>query len=530
MEVVLFLIMKKSFVYLFLIVTCCFTQQTFSHTHKVETSWPPVSLPPIKELPSLQPTSIVVTTNNSEAQLFFNYGLSALHAYAYLEAYRSFDRALRLDPKMTLGHWGKAYSFLGVGKTGPQLDKLISQALSGVEEISEIEKMYVWALAAYTRSDKAYIEALEKLLEKFPDELEAKLLLGFFMNDQYDHLGNPKGHQAYANTLLRPLLKQYPDHVGVHHAWIHAVESGQHPERAAYSTEVLRASNSSFGHIAHMPGHMAWSRQDYKEAVKYFRQAERVDLEYLKETGLSVNDYWSYLHNMSYLLVAEIESGDFVAARQSIERVTIKFNQVGTSSADSVWQKFQSDHVSRLFSRSGDWLSTNNLLENLEVDTIGHKIKQLHSSILSVLNIELKQTQKKHKDKAKSELVELSQQVETFGQNETFYQMLLFEARAVVSALNGDGKSSVASFRQALVSEQKIPYEEPPLRVRTVYETAGQTFCHFQLYDVAVSMYKEAIKLTKNNGHAIQGMISCLRAQGDSSKANQLEKKLNTIW
>jgi len=273
--------------------------QHHDHALKDSGAWPPVNIPPLESLPNFtqtQGTSITIESESQLAQKYFDYGLAALHGFAYLEAYRAFDRALSLDSDLAMGHWGKAYSMLGVGKTGERLDKIIKSATKDLEKLSDLEREYIKALVAYTRGDEDYIKALESLIERYPNELEAKLLLAFFMNDGYDKFGVPRGRQAYAKSILRPLLEKYPQHIGTHHYWIHATEGSKYPDRARASAHILEQDNSNFGHIVHMPGHIAWLSQDFQTAVKHFRAAEETDTGYMQKVGVGAVDYWPYLH------------------------------------------------------------------------------------------------------------------------------------------------------------------------------------------------------------------------------------------
>src|SRR6266550_5931844 len=45
-----------------------------------------------------------VTTSSKEAQAFYDQGLAYLHSYVWIEAARSFNEALRLDPKLAIAH------------------------------------------------------------------------------------------------------------------------------------------------------------------------------------------------------------------------------------------------------------------------------------------------------------------------------------------------------------------------------------------------------------------------------------------
>ncbi len=497
------------------------------HAHGSPEPWPLEQLPALTSTPAGQVTSIVLTTQHPPAQQFFDYGLSALHSFAYLEAYRAFAQALRVDPDLAMAHWGRAYSLLGAGKTGAVLDEIVSQAVDALGRVSDTERLYIKALAAYTRSDEDYIGALELLIERFPDELDGKLLLAAFLNDGYDRLGRPKGRQGYGKALLQPLLEAYPHHVGVHHYWVHANEGGAYPQRAAQSIGVLEQLNSPFGHIVHMPGHLAWLGGHYGIAVEHFRAAEAVDLAFLTMTRVGPDHYWSYLHNMAYLVVAELESGNSAAANAAVARVASVYASPRSAVRSPQWQRFQSRYASQVLLRAGQWHTAAELLEALSPEDAGHDIRLAHASAMSILNgpgaVE------EDAQDALAALAALTSGTPARKAN-PFYQMLWFEAQAVHQAFDGKGSDAVANFQQALGFEQQVPYEEPPIRVRTVYESAGQTFCHLRAYDAGIAMYKEAIALRAGNGYAIEALIRCLGDAGKAQEVRRYKRELNTVW
>ena len=54
------------------------------------------------------------TTSSDEALLFYLQGLNYLHGYAWIEAARSFNQAMRLDPDMAMAHWGLSRIYSGL--------------------------------------------------------------------------------------------------------------------------------------------------------------------------------------------------------------------------------------------------------------------------------------------------------------------------------------------------------------------------------------------------------------------------------
>src|SRR6185503_15199368 len=59
-------------------------------------------------------THEAVTTSSPEAQAFHDQGLAYLHSYVWIEAARSFNQALRLDPKLALSWVGLSRVYSGL--------------------------------------------------------------------------------------------------------------------------------------------------------------------------------------------------------------------------------------------------------------------------------------------------------------------------------------------------------------------------------------------------------------------------------
>src|SRR5579864_3118530 len=62
----------------------------------------------------LGPVHEKVTTSSLEAQKYYDQGLAYLHSYVWIEAARSFNQALRLDPKMAMACVGLSRTYSGL--------------------------------------------------------------------------------------------------------------------------------------------------------------------------------------------------------------------------------------------------------------------------------------------------------------------------------------------------------------------------------------------------------------------------------
>src|SRR5688572_32967645 len=103
-----------------------------------------------------------VTTNNPEAQKFFNQGLAYIYAFNHEEAVNSFKQAAKLDPQLAMAYWGVALAMgsnYNVPAGGPAL----------LEAYASLQKAIELAPKA-SEHDRAYINALSK---RYSKELQA---------------------------------------------------------------------------------------------------------------------------------------------------------------------------------------------------------------------------------------------------------------------------------------------------------------------------------------------------------------------
>src|SRR5688572_10609608 len=103
-----------------------------------------------------------VSTNNAEAQKFFNQGLAYVYGFNHYEAVRSFKQAAQLDPQLAMAYWGVALAMgsnYNVPADGPAL----------LEAYSNLQKAITLAPKA-SEQDRAYINALAK---RYSSDLQA---------------------------------------------------------------------------------------------------------------------------------------------------------------------------------------------------------------------------------------------------------------------------------------------------------------------------------------------------------------------
>jgi len=181
-----------------------------------------------------------VSTRVPLAQAWFDQGLSLLHLGWGPEARRSFAEAARLDPELAMAWWGLALTRGPGARFATARAEAMARALALSEGLPDVEQRYIVAASLLAEKGPsngrhAFVREMEGLVDRYPEDAEAKLLLAGFLADGYEPDGRPGQGQPYAQALLRELLRTHPDHAGVHFAWLCTMLPSPRPEAARES-------------------------------------------------------------------------------------------------------------------------------------------------------------------------------------------------------------------------------------------------------------------------------------------------------
>jgi tetratricopeptide (TPR) repeat protein len=283
---------------------------------------------PAKLMEGMGRIDFPITTNSPEAQKFFNQGVAQMHSFWFAEAERSFRQAAALDPEAPMPQWGIAMTAAGDFRPRFQLqdgdnrttpNPRARDAANRARELAaipgkatELERMYVDAVAARRMDgDDAFVKALRALVAKFSKEVEARsylalmIMKGFTLPDRKPR--TPETMEAVA--ILRDLMKEAPDHPGVHHYVIHGFEGSTFANEAWHSCERYAALVPNIPHALHMPGHIYSQTARWADAVKSFEAAAENERGYMRADSLYGSGH--HAHNVHYLATSYAFSGDY---------------------------------------------------------------------------------------------------------------------------------------------------------------------------------------------------------------------------
>jgi len=259
----------------------------------------------------------------------FERGVALLHSFGYEEAEEQFTDLAKRDPGCAMAHWGIALSLFHEIWERPE-DATLKRGQEQIEiarkigATTERERGYIEALGTfysdpskdhYLRQAAAYSDAMAKLYQRYPDDLEAGAfyalsLLASGSPDDTSHAANKK-----AVAVLTPLFRKQPDHPGLAHYIIHSCDE---PDLAGMGLDAARryaAIAPSSAHAVHMPSHIfarlgLW-QEDIEANLKSVALTEKSDAMYM---------HGHELHAMHFLLYAYLQTGEDAAARQVLEK------------------------------------------------------------------------------------------------------------------------------------------------------------------------------------------------------------------
>ena len=249
-------------------------------------------------MPGTGAVHIDITTENADAQRFFDQGLGQLHGFWYFESERSFRHAAMLDPDCAMAYWGMAMSNFSNDKRG---SGFIAEAVKRRDGCSLREQLHIDALNTYfttkgnekTKRQK-YILKLEDIIHQVPDDIEAKAFLALIQYTSNSH-GLPIVSRQSVDALMDQVLEVQPMHP-CHHYRIHLWDTNK-PERALVSASLCGQSAPGIAHMWHMPGHIYSRLKRYDDAVYQQEASARVDHAHMMRDRVLPCQIHNYAHN-----------------------------------------------------------------------------------------------------------------------------------------------------------------------------------------------------------------------------------------
>ncbi|RFF27485.1 MULTISPECIES: tetratricopeptide repeat protein [unclassified Wenzhouxiangella] len=493
-----------------------------------------------------------VTTDSPEAQRYFNQGLVLAFGFNHGEAHRSFTQAARIDPDCAMCWWGAAW-VLGPNintamdpEMVPEAWELLQKAEAAAEHASEREKAYIEALAQRygpepledrSSRDQAFSEAMGKVAEAWPDDLDAQVIYAEALMDTtpwdyWKENGKPKAVTETVIDTLDGVLERNPEHPMANHLFIHAVEAVQ-PERGLEAAKRLEDLVPGAGHLVHMPSHIYIRTGRYHDATRQNLAAIEADKRYLAQVeaqGVYPLGYVPHNYHFGWA-TATFEGRSELALRLAREMSQMVDEDAMRQRPLTTLQHYWITPVYALV-RFGHW---DEILEYEEPakDLIYPRAVWHYARGMAY-------TRKGDLEDARAELQRLDElrddeslkwvTVWDINKSRHILEIASHALRGEIAAEAGDYPAAIEALEQAVEREDELNYDEPPSWHYPVRQSLGAILLEAGHPERAAAVYREDLAKFPDNGWSLYGLMQALRAQDEAERALEVQQRFQEAW
>ena len=501
-----------------------------------------------------------ISTQNKEAQQFFDQGLRLAWGFYFPESIASYLEAARHDPDHPMPYWGMAhamgpnpnsrYSGMPDDPKGEGL-KAIKKAMDRIENASHMEAKLIKAL--YTlydkdanpdakQRDRAYLAEMRKLNRDYPNDPDiAALYANSYMSIQrwnyWGDQGEPISETLLVAEALEHIMSKDLSHPGVLHLHIHLIEASAEPERALVSADNLERTIPIVGHVVHMPSHIYIRVGQYEKALEQNIRSQKVDKEFAKIWGdLPLPNLGTYPlshkihsgHALDFVRYAASVQGNYNLASESAWAManSIKDKQImimqGQKRVAAPWQ------VLKTF---GKW---DEILKLKPKHSGTPYLDGIWSYVKGSAYLSKRNTEQATRELNKLKQIINSPDVDKYRAGATPVSRVL---KAAAYGLEGeiflaDSKypEAIEAFTLAVELEDQNNYTEPPDWPHPMRLYLGSALISAQKFKEAENVYRRDLDWHKNNGWSLFGLHQSLLLQGKTDEAETIYKEFLLAW
>ncbi|HEY6070268.1 MAG TPA: hypothetical protein VIU85_02760 [Chthoniobacterales bacterium] len=507
------------------------------------------TVPPARLMAGLGEVHHPVSTRNREAQQFFDQGLKFVYGFNHDQARRSFQRAAELDPKLAMAWWGIALT-LGPNynlPVDPEREKAgydaVQKAIALQENASEPERAYITALGVrYSNDpnadlhalDRAYKDAMGKLVARYPDDLDAATLYAeSAMNLNPWKLWTADGKPAEGTdeivATLESVLKRDPNHLGANHYYIHAVEASLHPERALPSAARLEKLAPAEGHLAHMPAHIYARVGDHSASARCNRVAIDADKKFLGEThDEGVYKLMYYSHNMHFLAFASCMNGNFAEAKDAAAKLVANVAPGVKMMPDLEGFIPTPMIVLAAFEKWDDLIKFPTPDASFVTTTA---LWHLFRGIALANTGKSDEAEKEQKEsRIASAKIPPDKMYDQLNKVEAVFKVADNLLAGAIARSRKDDNAAVQSLKQAVAAEDALSYSEPPAWYPPVRPSLGKLLLALNQSTEAEKVFREDLERNPRDARSLGGLRDSLNAQGQKYEADQVDQQYRAVW
>jgi tetratricopeptide (TPR) repeat protein len=469
-----------------------------------------------------------ISSPNKEAQAFFDQGFQLTYAFAKPEAVRSFREAQMRDPDCAICYWGEAWAWGSDlnWSMGPEEAPFAYAAIQKAAALSAahatpVERAFIQAMSVryverfdpskQTEQDRAYADAMKKVVDAYPDDLDAAALYAEALLLLEPRAGARNladaGVQRIVAVLERALAKDLR-HPGACHFYVHITESTSEPGRAAACAEFLGRSIPGASHINHMPTHTWAQIGRWGDAVRASLDAWHSDLKSLAGEAIAIYP-WHDLHMLVF--AASMDGQGAIAVQAGRDYSRISKNPIYLLLALVRFGRFE------------------DILEDMKTRTSGGLSGPAWDFAQGYAKLRAGDS-----NAAKTHLAAVLDAANTstaqFGVNpaKKVFAVLAGILEGEIALGTGGNPAALAAFERAVSLEDSLVWDEPEPLPFSARHWLGAALLETGRAADAEKVYRADLENHPKNGWSLLGLSQALEAQG--KPAREARDEFGRAW
>jgi tetratricopeptide (TPR) repeat protein len=497
-----------------------------------------------------------ITTDDPQAQAYFDQGLRLAYGFNHDEARRAFREAQHRDPDCAMCYWGEAL-VLGPNINLPMPEEAVAPAFAAAQKAQALASSTKRQITAHERTlitalvvryapdpkadravlDAAYAAAMGQVSKQFPDDDDTAVLYAEAVMDLSPwNYWKPGGAEPNPQSVpvvptLERVLARNPTHPGAQHYYIHAVEASDRPGRAERAADRLRGALPGAGHLVHMPGHIYYRIGRYFDALAVNKDAAAADEKYLAASNAPMGVYrlGYYPHNVHFILASAQMSGDGEAAIAAAKKLQALIPDERLSKAPGAQPIKAAIYYAHAMFSSPDTI--------LALPDPGNKAPYMAAMWHYARGVALAR---------RGDVVAAGTEAEAIASiaktaDLTFLTDagipapdVLKLAQAVVDAriaqAKHDSTTAIARLTEAAAIQDTLHYAEPPYWYYPVRQSLAAALLQARRLDDALEQFQRALKRAPSNGWTYYGLAQLYKARRNAKAAGDAEAQLARTW
>lgn len=511
-------------------------------------------------------TTLVPSQANESARRLFAQGMAQAYAFNRPEAVRAFKAALAADPACAMCAWGAAVQ-LGPninGRTRGDLREAVNYidyAVKHSKGASARDQALIEAVALrYGHSagnavvppsgeicvtpgadepahplDVAYALQMHQIAERFPDDPDvlthyAEAEMVATRAKWWDPVsGKPGGRIGEMSSRIEAGLVRHPNHVGLNHYMIHAVDAVPVAARAVAAADRLGKLAPKSPHLLHMPSHTYGHVGRYADATRVNQLAVAADeamMAELKKQNFKNTFDWRG-HNSHFQWYAALMEGRGELALETARAAA------GRAKGDSEYGEYVRSlpmltllHLQRWDALAKEPLPSGDKGMATVLGKMSHGIALARSGKPA----EARAALEKLKPRAKKLLAKHSGKgfmAKLFRGIVSSAQLQLDAEIAFAEQRTGEALKLQAAAAEAANDADRT---EPPMLASGPRHRLGLMQLRAKQFAAAEQSFRADLASHPKNGWSLHGLEKALAAQGKDSEAGKARGELAASW